>query len=198
MWVIPKTMKNDIPLLDNLAEVCTDNLMYRSKVSTLRAWNRRLKTKTYLTNNLENRIVLDDDFLKTYVKNIDASLKLDKAPLDLFLYIAPDQFIHLESWQTWVKFKRVEYKNRNIPSEKPMWATPTVYTENKESGQSYESLQRRVKLKKQIGIQGMITLDNGEYIGRLNPRWVETLMGLPVGWCMVTCKDKKHDQRHCN
>ena len=189
MWIIPKTMKNDIPLLDNLAEVCTDNLMYRSKVSTLRAWNRRLKAKTYLTVKLENRIVLDNDFVKTYVKGIDASLKLDKTPLDLFLYKAPDQFIKLESWQTWVKLKRAEYKKRNTQPKKPMWPTPTVHTENKEAGQGYESLKRRVSIKKQIGIQGVITLDNGEYIGRLNPRWVETLMGLPVGWCMVTCKE---------
>lgn len=25
------------------------------------------------------------------------------------------------------------------------------------------------------------------YRGKLNPRWVETLMGLPVGWCMPSC-----------
>jgi hypothetical protein len=24
--------------------------------------------------------------------------------------------------------------------------------------------------------------------GKLNPRWVETLMGLPVGWTMPSCK----------
>lgn len=24
--------------------------------------------------------------------------------------------------------------------------------------------------------------------GKLNPRWVETLMGLPVGWVMPSCK----------
>ena len=23
---------------------------------------------------------------------------------------------------------------------------------------------------------------------KLNPRWVETLMGLPVGWCMPSCE----------
>ncbi len=27
----------------------------------------------------------------------------------------------------------------------------------------------------------------GSYKGRLNPRWVETLMGLPVGWVMPSC-----------
>ena len=180
-------MKNDIPLLDNLAEVCTDNLMYRSKVSTLRAWNRRLKTKTYLTNNLENRIVLDNDFVKNYVKSIDASLKLDKAPLDLFLYKAPDQFIKLESWSSWVKLKRVEYKKRNTPSIKPNWATPNTR----------DYIELNMKIARQPRKDGRSRIDQltrqlhhlTAYKGRVNPRWVETLMGLPVGWCMVTCKE---------
>lgn len=29
----------------------------------------------------------------------------------------------------------------------------------------------------------------GSYTGKLNPRWVETLMGLPVGWTMPSCAD---------
>jgi hypothetical protein len=27
----------------------------------------------------------------------------------------------------------------------------------------------------------------GKATGKLNPRWVETLMGLPVGWVMPSC-----------
>ena len=30
---------------------------------------------------------------------------------------------------------------------------------------------------------------NNTYTGKLNPRWVETLMGLPVGWTMPSCAD---------
>ena len=185
MWIIPKTMKNDIPLLDNLAEVCTDNLMYRSKVSTLRAWNRRLKAKTYLTVKLENRIVLDNDFVKTYVKGIDASLKLDKTPLDLFLYKAPDQFIKLESWQTWVKLKRAEYKKRNTQPKKPMWPTPTV--RDHFDLKMTKAMPERKDGKSRLDVLGRLLHHLTGYRGRVNPRWVETLMGLPVGWCMVTC-----------
>lgn len=28
---------------------------------------------------------------------------------------------------------------------------------------------------------------HGSRLGQLNPRWVETLMGLPVGWTMASC-----------
>jgi hypothetical protein len=31
-------------------------------------------------------------------------------------------------------------------------------------------------------------LDHQKNVGKLNPRWVETLMGLPVGWTMPSCK----------
>ena len=193
MWIVPKTIEHKEATSNNIAELCANNLIHRSKVSTLRAWNRRLKTNSYLTAKLENRIVLSTDFVKNYVKHMNASLELNKAPLDLFLYEAPDYFIHLESWSSWVESKRAEHKKRNTCGNKTLWPTPTVSMENKEAGQSYESLQRRIRLKKQIGIQGVITLDNGEYTGRLNPRWVESLMGLPIGWCMITFKDKNHD-----
>jgi hypothetical protein len=38
-------------------------------------------------------------------------------------------------------------------------------------------------------IEGMRETTNGAKLGtgKLNPRWVETLMGLPVGWTMPSC-----------
>lgn len=71
--------------------------------------------------------------------------------------------------------------------KKANWATPTAAQEIRESGQSYQAVIRRVKLKKQIGLQGSITLDNQKFVGNLNPRWVEMLMGLPIGWTVPTC-----------
>lgn len=32
-------------------------------------------------------------------------------------------------------------------------------------------------------------IDQQNYKGQLNPRWVETLMGLPIGWTMPSCAD---------
>jgi hypothetical protein len=34
--------------------------------------------------------------------------------------------------------------------------------------------------------EGKVTLSR-QNPGKLNPRWVETLMGLPVGWVMPSC-----------
>ena len=71
------------------------------------------------------------------------------------------------------------------PQELP-WATPYAGTKDHEAG-SLESYQRRVRIGKQVSLHGQITIQANEYRGKLNPRWVETLMGLPVGWVMPSC-----------
>lgn len=66
------------------------------------------------------------------------------------------------------------------------WATPYTGTKDHQGG-SLEHYQRRMEIGKQVCIHGQVTLDAQAYRGKLNPRWVETLMGLPVGWVMPSC-----------
>jgi hypothetical protein len=47
------------------------------------------------------------------------------------------------------------------------WATP-------------DASDRRSDKSRQVGLSNQTQ-------GKLNPRWVETLMGLPVGWTMPSC-----------
>ncbi len=68
--------------------------------------------------------------------------------------------------------------------KKVKWPTPTAGMEMRELGAKIDHFKRRQSLKKQIGLQGTITLDSQKFVGNLNPRWVETLMGLPIGWTM--------------
>ena len=58
-------------------------------------------------------------------------------------------------------------------SRQESWATPRA---NKTEG--YSSADYRPTLNQQIQRQAT---------GKLNPRWVETLMGLPIGWTMPSC-----------
>jgi hypothetical protein len=97
---------------------------------------------------------------------------------------------------------------RNSPSlasQVVMWPTPTTAEAGKISccpnyGQLGLSNHPEVhgfnvtreKLEKsRHGHQDQVNLNiNGshlESLGKLNPRWVETLMGLPVGWTMPSC-----------
>jgi hypothetical protein len=57
------------------------------------------------------------------------------------------------------------------------WATPRVGGE--------EKAETRLARGKDIGLHGQVGAMNNT--AKLNPRWVETLMGLPVGWVMPSC-----------
>ena len=58
------------------------------------------------------------------------------------------------------------------------WATPRS-CEHKENGPN----SKQQGLCNQVVVEKSATLATG----KLNPRWVETLMGLPVGWTMPNC-----------
>ena len=91
---------------------------------------------------------------------------------------------------------------------RPRWATPTTqetthsrlhltptgrrYSKNKKSTHSL-SLQDQILVddvcsKRTTHLEGEIQLNQDL---KLNPRWVETLMGLPIGWVMPLCKTPK-------
>jgi len=57
------------------------------------------------------------------------------------------------------------------------WATPIV-------GDSHLASTPEAAAKRMA--EGKVTLSR-QTAGKLNPRWVETLMGLPVGWTMPSC-----------
>jgi hypothetical protein len=63
----------------------------------------------------------------------------------------------------------------NLPES---WRTPSVA---EEKNQAYS---RQIYLQNQVGATPKLCTHPQ---GKLNPRWVETLMGLPVGWTMPSC-----------
>jgi hypothetical protein len=58
------------------------------------------------------------------------------------------------------------------------WATPRTPTGGPESAQRKQELGRTTSGGGDLASQAA---------GKLNPRWVETLMGLPIGWTMPSC-----------
>jgi hypothetical protein len=67
--------------------------------------------------------------------------------------------------------------NYALPAQVVQWATPIV-------GDSHLASTPEVAAKRLA--EGKVTLSR-QTTGKLNPRWVETLMGLPVGWTMPSC-----------
>ena len=69
------------------------------------------------------------------------------------------------------------FPNLETQVGKSQWATPRVKGEEKG--------ETRLARGKDLGLHGQTgAMVNG---AKLNPRWVETLMGLPVGWTMPSC-----------
>ena len=73
--------------------------------------------------------------------------------------------------QVQVSFPQEEEKIKNYGSPQELFPTPTA-TDHK----------YRLKGTSQAS-QNL----NAVHKGKLNPRWVEALMGVPIGWTMVTC-----------
>jgi hypothetical protein len=68
-------------------------------------------------------------------------------------------------------------RSKNLNDQIKSWATPIV-------GDSHLESTPEVAAKRLA--EGKITLSRMNP-GKLNPRWVETLMGLPIGWTMPSC-----------
>jgi hypothetical protein len=66
-------------------------------------------------------------------------------------------------------------KPDTLHSQMKAWATPQARDWKEGSNPQPHGLQQ-IQLPQQTGN------------GKLNPRWVETLMGLPVGWTMPSCQ----------
>ncbi len=59
-----------------------------------------------------------------------------------------------------------------------LWPTPAA-SDNRDRGNlSTQAIQRRMEKGKQVNLSMMVS----EKSGRLNPTWVEWLMGFPTGW----------------
>ena len=64
-----------------------------------------------------------------------------------------------------------------LPGLAKAWATP--------EGMDGGKISRGGKRKDELLLTGQVKQSSN---GKLNPRWVETLMGLPVGWTMPSCQ----------
>jgi hypothetical protein len=71
--------------------------------------------------------------------------------------------------------KRIEEGKVTLSRQMAAWATPQL--------QDGHNINQDSTTHKTIPAQ----LTKMNMAGKLNPRWVETLMGLPIGWTMPSC-----------
>jgi hypothetical protein len=107
-----------------------------------------------------------------------------------------------ENPETWAKRQaKGDVATMPLTAQVKTWQTATVSTvaHRQKDGSMIDKLDRQVKnwatprAEMDSGAHNGIpdTLHSQmkvQAVGKLNPRWVETLMGLPVGWTMPSCK----------
>jgi hypothetical protein len=69
-------------------------------------------------------------------------------------------------------------------SRQELWATPRA---NKVHPEITEDNRDQLANRNKSNLEEEIAGHCGKATGKLNPRWVETLMGLPIGWTMPSC-----------
>ena len=90
------------------------------------------------------------------------------------------------------------YLQNQVGATQKQWATPNNFClqppENTEQWSKRAEFQQGKGVNLHKPIQSQVLHENEKVMGamppssaKLNPRWVETLMGLPVGWVMPSC-----------
>jgi hypothetical protein len=92
------------------------------------------------------------------------------------------------------------YQKQDLNDQIKAWATPNAFCfqppENTEQWQKRAAIQQEKGVNLHKPVQSQVLHENEKVVGamppsamKLNPRWVETLMGLEVGWVMPSCQN---------
>ena len=143
------------------------------------------------------------------LKMLKASSQVNLDQIEKMKKAHPFCFMSLENWKDWITKQRRAYSARvsavhhtaakeSLYSHVPIksWGTPRSGMAKAPSGQiKKDGIDLKAwsgKLENQVcQMHGHHSEDRtkslGNHQGKLNPRWLELLMGIPLGWTMVTC-----------
>lgn len=76
--------------------------------------------------------------------------------------------------------KRPTYREAN-----KLWPTPNASDHRDRGNLSSPCIQRRIEIGKQVELSMCVS----DKSGQLNPDWVESLMGFPIGWTDLECDE---------
>jgi hypothetical protein len=86
------------------------------------------------------------------------------------------QAIH-EAEKQWATPQAKDHKSGRGNNEQAQWLTPKVPSGGGQATRTTDG----------GGLRKLEDQTEARATGKLNPRWVETLMGLPIGWTMPSC-----------
>jgi len=204
MWVIPKCpqFQDAKVIVDNetVAAVCAANLLVRSNELAIVKWQKMLSTPSYAVSLLGRVLVPTEKLtpsnhtgLLGVMCNIQATT-------------TPQSFCTMQDtlWRGFITQLRITYRTQQ-PSQSTPQATRFLATPNTMDylpPRSAEALHKHLtqgaragrtdsgNLREQVKSYPKPLSNTSQQMPstELNPRWVETLMGLPLGWTRINTK----------
>jgi len=195
MWIVPdKFMTDVIADEDQRLDLIKDNLMVWGDFVSLRAWKNR-KWNSFFQIKADNES-FNNEYCSTIVKGLENDpLIIEETEADAyadlpFLCQADSygtyQYISGAFWdiELSVESKELSYL---VPKVKYYWPTPVArdhfdlglkkpYTANEKMGLNQEDRNLSALPRALFWVSGLYHTHNP------NPRWVEQMMGLPIGW----------------
>ena len=180
MWLKPNNLqiKGSFVPKERLSENAQKALLHRSKSSSLKAWKSRFKKYDFF-KTLPAKIFLDLD-IEEYVSNQKSYLRKKKQVVyfvdghQIKLKNVQKKLSTLSSWKEKTKHIRKSYREREEKSKEKSWSTPLSRDYKGHCSKESQEKYKRHSLPEQA--------HSNTFLGKLNPRWVETLMGVPIGW----------------
>lgn len=174
MWIVPN--------IDNQITVKDASHLFENKVLSMSKPMSARSLKRYFTKRARYLASKASNFPKGILDIENKCLKLKVDPL---VETKPKDFINLsnvEEWNAHIKFMKLEFviRKKLSNSSSKAWGTPTT--------RDYHDarLKRPLPVRKDgchrldLMVRQVMHIEN--YKGVYNARWVETTMGLPVGW----------------
>jgi len=182
MWVLPRQIlvSSETPNASTLRS----KLLWRSKVSKERTWELRLKkgTHRFITKNVSKTLCSDA------IANSKTLRVREVGVVERFCVLPVDKY------SIWLKAIREDYNKVRSQKEPANWATPRASKTGTEDLNTWLVRRQKWREKNQgfgmpLSVQTSIDVGKTSLEDRkLNARWVETLMGLPVGWVTANTK----------
>ena len=204
MWVLPKTLESKCFESDTRTQelLCAEKLLVRGSGSTVRMW------KAYKKNVLWSSFIFEHIHISFEPHTFEPTLcglKKDTCKvnsknkvcentwgdLPLFQNINSFSFCSKSSiqWDAWVALQRHRLVLRT-QIKYTLWATPTVRDHLDANINAPLPLRKDGKGRMDGVARQALHISN--YAGSLNPRWLEPLMGVRVGWVKPCFRKRSH------
>lgn len=181
MWIVPnQLMDGVITDEDQRLDLIKDNLMVWGEFVSARAWkNRKWNEFFQIKSNAE-------DFTDNYLSGIPFGLKHD--PLDVennedkyedlpflakSIFLGKYKYLYVSNmeWDLYITSENLKFPVIDF------WPTPLA-SDYAEFGRRYVNPKRRIS----ESIIRYLNYIHDPETQLANPRWVEQMMGLPIGW----------------